>query len=124
MAKIRNLEFRHHNLLTDYASSPILEVAATATDGLAFPVTHPMITKVNAGAEANTLADGEPGQVLNIYMTTAVGASTLTPATSTGWATIVLDTAGDQCTLLYVDDTVGWIIIGATGVAQPPVISI
>ena len=124
MAKATVLEFRHHTLLTEYADSPILSVAAAATDGLTFPLTHPMIQKVNAGAEANTLANGVPNQMLNIYMTTAVGASTLTPATSTGWATIVLDTAGDQCTLYYVNDTVGWIIIGATGVSAPPVISI
>jgi len=95
-------------------------------DALAIPVTHGYVIKTTGGdAEALTLADGDPGQVLIINLTTDGGGDgTLTPATATGWATIVFADAGDQATLLYVDDTIGWIILGAKGVSAPPVTTV
>jgi hypothetical protein len=94
-------------------------------DSLAIPVTHGVVAKTTgADAEALTLANGEPGQLLTIYLATDGGGDgTLTPTTKTGFATIVFADAKDNATLLYVDDTVGWIIVGAAGVAAPPVIS-
>lgn len=92
-------------------------------DSLAIPVTHAYVIKTTGGdAEALTLANGKPGQVLVINLTTDGGGDgTLTPVTATGWATIVFADAGDQSNLLYVDDSIGWIILGMNGVAQPPV---
>ena len=123
MSKITTLEFRHHTLITGYADSPVLSVAA---DVLAIPVTHPYVAKITgADAEALTLANALPGQLLVLNLTTdGGGTGTLTPATSTGFATIVFADVGDQAVLLYVDDTVGWIIIGLSGVAAPPVITL
>jgi hypothetical protein len=97
-----------------------------AADVLAIPVTHAYVIKTTgADAEALTLVDGKPGQILTINLTTDGGGDgTLTPATATGWATIVFADAGDQATLLYVDDTIGWIILGYKGVAAPPVTSV
>lgn len=117
------LEFRHHSLITEYADTPILSVAA---DVLAIPLTHPYIAKITgADAEALTLANGEPGQMTVINLTTDGGGDgTLTPATATGWATIVFADAGDQAVLFYIDDTVGWIIIGTSGASAPPVITV
>ena len=99
---------------------------AVAADALVIPVTHPYVVKTTgADAEALTLADGEAGQVLIVNLAVDGGGDgTLTPATATGWATIVFADAGDQATLLYVDDTVGWVMIGAKGVLQPPVTSV
>lgn len=93
-----------------------------AADVLVIPVTRPMVNKVTgADAEALTLADGLPGQVLVVRLgTDGGGDGTLTPATATGWATIVFADAGDQAVLFYVDDTLGWIIIGLSGKAGPP----
>jgi len=123
MAKAKYMEFRHHDLLTDYDDSPIVAVAA---DVLAIPVTHPYVQKTTGiDAEALTLADGLPGQVLCVELATdGGGVGTLTPATSTGWATILFADAGDRAVLFYVDDTVGWIIIGLSGVAAPPVTTV
>lgn len=123
MAKAAYLEFVHHALKADLPENPVKAVAA---DVLAIPVTHPYVSKTTgADAEALTLADGVPGQVLVVNLATDGGGDgTLTPATATGWATIVFADAGDQAVLLYVDDTIGWIIIGASGVAAPPAISI
>lgn len=123
MAKITNFDFRHYTLTTEYVESATLAVAA---DVLVMPLTHPMILKTTgADAEALTLANGVPGQTITINVTVDGGGDgTLTPSTATGWATIVFADAGDQAILGYVDDTTGWIILGLTGVAAPPVITI
>ena len=96
---------------------------ATAVAGgvLAIPVTHPVVAKTTGGVEALTLADGEPGQVLHIYLAADSGNGTLTPTTKTGFATIVFGDAGDSATLQFIDSTTGWILIGATGASAPPV---
>lgn len=101
-------------------------MVASAADSLAIPVTHPYVAKATgADAEALTLADGTPGQILIINLTTDGGGDgTLTPSTKTGFATIVFADAGDQAVLFYVDDSVGWVILGLSGVAAPPVITV
>lgn len=96
---------------------------AVAEGALVIPVTHAYVAKTSgAGAEACTLANGEPGQVLVINLVVAGGGDiTITPAIATGWATIVLDDAFDQAVLFYVDDNAGWRIWSLTGTAGPPV---
>ena len=122
MAKATLLEFFHHSLITSLGDTPVVTVAA---DILVIPVTHPYVSKTTGGdAEALTLANGEPGQLLIINLAVAGGGTgTLTPVTSTGWATIAFLGAFDQAVLLYVDDTVGWVIIGVSGTDGPPVIA-
>jgi len=95
-------------------------------DSLAIPVTHSYVAKTTgADAEALTLANGEDGQILTITLIVDGGGDgTLTPTTCSGFLTIVFADAGDTATLFYVNDTVGWIILGLTGVAAPPVITI
>lgn len=97
-------------------------IETVAADVLAIPVTHGIVQKTTgADAEALTLANGDPGQVLVINLVTdGGGAGTLTPSTATGWATIVFADAGDQAVLLYVDDTIGWVILGLSGKSGPP----
>jgi len=99
---------------------------ASAADSLAIPVTHEVVTKTTgADAEALTLADGSPGQVLVIVLVADGGGDgTLTPTTKTGFATIVFADAGDTVSLKFVDATVGWVILGSAGVAAPPVITV
>ena len=101
-------------------------VETVAADVLAIPVTHAYVAKTTgADAEVLTLANGKPCQVLVINLTTdGNGDGTLTPATATGWATIVFADAGDQAVLFYVDDDTGWIIFSLTGVAGPPAITV
>lgn len=94
-----------------------------AADVLAIPVTHAYVAKTTGSdAEALTLANGTPGQILVINLTTDGGGDgTLTPTTKTGFTTIVFADAKDQATLLYVNDAVGWILLGAKGASAPPV---
>lgn len=100
--------------------------ATSAADSLAIPVTARYVAKTTgADAEALTLANGVAGQRLNIALVTDGGGDgTLTPATSSGFATIVFADAGDIADLEYVDDTVGWVLVGTAGVAAPPVITV
>lgn len=111
------------NMIVDPTILPEDLTVDSAADSLAIPVTHPIVNKTTGGdAEALTLADGTPGQVLHIILETDGGGDgTLTPATATGWATIVFADAGDKATLMYVDDTIGWILLGAVGKSAPPV---
>ena len=83
------------------------------------------VTSDNPTTAANTvgLADGTPGQMVTIQLTTKgtpswVISKTSFPVTthSTGWATLTFDTSLDQITLLFVDSTYGWVIIGNSGV--------
>lgn len=107
----------------DDASTNFDKTTTSAADALAIPVTHAYVAKTTgADAEALTLANGKPGQVLVVNLTTDGGGDgTLTPATKTGFTAVVFADAGDQATFLYVDDTIGWILVGAKGKAAPPV---
>jgi hypothetical protein len=112
--------------LASMLGTPSLASVASIADSLAIPVTAAYVAKATGSdAEALTLADGVPGQVLTVSLDTDGGGDgTLTPATSTGWATAVFADAGDSVTFKYINDTVGWVVIGSAGVAAPPVISV
>ena len=116
--KTRNLEWRQRS--KEYGS---VDSVAVAENVLPIPVTHPYVAKtIGADAEACTLANGEPGQILVVTAVVAGGgAATITPVTATGWATVILLGAKDQVTLFYANDTAGWIILGAKGTDAPPV---
>lgn len=112
---------------TDVITSFTLEGGvAVAADALVIPVNVAYVAKTTGNdAEALTLANGVPGQMLTISLVADGGGDgTLTPASSSGWATIVFADAGDTITLRYLGATSGWIIVGGTGVAAPPVITI
>lgn len=122
MSRIMRLAEMYHQ--NDYDATEDL-VETVAADVLAIPVTHLYVAKTTgADAEALTLANGKPGQILVINLTTdGGGTGTLTPTTCTGFSTIAFADALDQAVLFYVDDSTGWIILSATGAAGPPVIA-
>lgn len=113
--------------LTKIANVLDLLTSTTVAGGvLAIPVTHRYVAKTTGGAEALTLANGIPNQRLTISLVSDGGDGTLTPTTKTGFSTIVFADVKDTVTLEYIDDTVGWIIVGAIGTAAgggPPVIT-
>lgn len=63
------------------------------------------------------LPNGTPGQMITFIVTTVQsgGSWIITPVTKTGFSTLTMDTANDLATLLYVDDTIGWIILSQAG---------
>ena len=115
---IRLAEILHQN---DYDVTEDLAIAVAA-DALVIPVTHAHVSKTTGDdAEALTLANGKPGQILSVILAVdGGGKGTLTPATSTGWSTIEFDDALDQAILFYVNDEAGWRIWSLTGTGGPP----
>lgn len=81
-----------------------------------------LVTNSDALFTAGTMANGKPGQQLTIF---AAGGSpgngttgnnyTITPTTKTGFVSVKLTATNDFVTFLYVDDTVGWVIVAYGG---------
>ena len=119
MSKVIRIGEIFHQQDSDQTDDLAVDVAA---DELVIPVTHAYVAKTGgADAEACTLANGQPSQLLVINLVVdGGGAITITPATATGWATIVLNEAFDQAVLFYVNDVAGWRIWSLTGTAGPP----
>mgnify|MGYP001297306168 CR=1 FL=1 len=90
-------------------------VSAMTSGSLAIPVTYKYITKaigVGVGA-VHTLADGSDGQIITVLAISRAGSGTavVTPTTKSGYSTVTLDAAWEYVTLLFVDTTVGWVIV-------------
>lgn len=119
-----NLEFIRASDQAKVTGIPAIAGATTKAGGvLAVPITHRVVTMTTGGVEALTLANGVPGQRITIILGTDGGDGTLTPATCTGFATIVFADAKDTASLEYIDDTIGWVLVGYYGTAAPPVVS-
>lgn len=118
--------------VVEFDAMPSFTVTGTFTgttavdaDVLVIPVTHRHVVKaIGADTEALTLADGTPGQMLTISVGTAGGGTaTLTPATATGFATVAFAATLDSITLQYVDDTIGWVVVGKNDASAAPVVA-
>ena len=114
------------SILADNTANDITGSVTVAADELAIPVTNRIVVKTTgADAEALTLASGVAGQRLTITLgTDGGGTGTLTPATATGFVSVALADAGDTVSLEYVDDTVGWILVGAWGATAQPAVTL
>jgi hypothetical protein len=66
------------------------------------------------------LIDGRAGETITILITECVEGQnfTLTPTTKTGFTSLVFEAVGDLVTLLYVNDTVGWVIVSQESVQR------
>lgn len=92
--------------------------------GIAYSVIQKRVGGVGGLDErgwGSLLPNGTPGQELAIQIVALQGSGTwiltVRPTThSTGFTRIVFDTIGDNVVLLYVNDTVGWIIKSMSGV--------
>lgn len=63
-----------------------------------------------------SLPDGNPGMILTVMAATDYGGSwMLMGSTKTGWAGLLFDDIYDSATLLYVDDSIGWVVIASNG---------
>jgi hypothetical protein len=92
-------------------------LASSSTSVGSTNVPYAIIRKfLGAGAEATTLPNGVSGQVLNItVVVSAGGVWTITPGNSRLITSWTMTAADDSITLLYLNDTLGWIVIGAEG---------
>lgn len=106
-----SLTFRTNLLAIGYANGGVSEVVTGTTT---LPVSYGMLKCVISTA-TKTLPDGTEGQLLHIYGYDRIsGTLTIIATTSSGWESIAFDANGDSVTLLYLDDTYGWIIVGAS----------
>ena len=102
------------------------DLAATqAADALAMLTDHAYVAKtIGADAEALTLANGKPGQLVVFnFIVNGGDTGTITPVTCTGFTTIASAAAGDQVVLLYIDDIIGWIIFSTFGLTNQPTVA-
>lgn len=101
---------------------------STESNLLAAALAYGVIKKVGNDSTSDkkySIANGTPGQMITIVITTACASSgdyvisddsvASGVVTKTGWDDIALDAAYDSVTLLYVDDTYGWVVIGQNG---------
>jgi len=71
---------------------------------------------LGAGAEATTLPNGIPGQIANIVVVVSAGGVwTITPTTAQSLTSWTMTAADDSISLLYLNDTIGWMVLGAEG---------
>lgn len=91
--------------------TPTGKTTKDATDA-ALALTHAIIEGTSDADSEWSLANGENGQVLTVVIVTDGGEAVVTPATATGWVTAVLTDDIDTLTVMYIDDTVGWIVLG------------
>lgn len=102
------------------ATSQASTVAAISTS-YAF-VRKVIPSNTDASFNAGTLANGIPGQMLTVYVAGITpsnaqtgGNYTLTPTTTTGFASIKFTAVKDFATFLYLDDTNGWVLLNSGG---------
>jgi len=103
-------------LADDTGGIAYLPTGATTKDvsDAALPLTHAVVQGTSDGTSSWSLPDGNPGQVLSVVIVTDGGDATITPdsLTGCGWASLILADDGDGVTFIFVDATVGWIILG------------
>lgn len=111
MPRATYLQFLTRDRLTQYPEDLVNNVAPGV---LELPVDKPIIKKSASGVESVTLPAGTPGQVILVQFIVGTSLS-LTPNKSTGFTSVGFLHAKDQVTLMYVDDIMGWIILGVVG---------
>src|SRR3990167_4241284 len=94
-------------------------VKSSSTNLTADTMAHSIIIK-HIGADGSVdetgvgtvLPNGTPGQVLTLVAgeVQSGGSWIVTPATTTGFTSLTFDASGERTTLLYLDDTYGWIV--------------
>ncbi len=107
-----DLTFQTNLLALGIANGGVSEMVSGST---AIPVTYAHVNIVIT-ARTITMVDGKVGQVIVLKGFARIGGTlSIDPATSFGFRTITMDTNGETTTLLWIDDSKGWVVIGATG---------
>jgi len=112
-------------LLTNGRVNAVLTLQSSSTEIAETNVPYSVILKIigSTGGLDETdggirLADAKAGQVLVISIIGPEGSGDLviTPVTATGFTTLTFDTVLDSATLMYFNDTLGWVVISTTSV--------
>lgn len=89
-------------------------VSQMTTGSTVIPTSYRAV-RMTCSTKTNTLANGVEGQVLHLRAYDATGTLTISPATSYGWADATMTTNGDELTLWYANDTLGWMVLSTRG---------
>ena len=112
-------------LLTNGRVNAVLTLQSSSTEIAETNVPYSVILKIigSTGGLDETdggirLADAKAGQILVISIIGPEGSGDLviTPVTATGFTTLTFDTVLDSATLMYFNDTLGWVVISTTSV--------
>jgi hypothetical protein len=118
LATSENITFRTTIMATGY-NAGVTTCESPVTHLQSGQLAFGMIQKeLDSPTDQTGLIDyGAVGQMLTIQLTSkAAGNYILYPNCAyTGWNTITFDTVGDSITLLYLDVTSGWIVVGNSG---------
>jgi len=93
-------------------------LASSSTSVGSTSVAYAVVRKFIGGGEASstTLPNGIAGQVLTLIVAgDANGTWTVSPSNSRLFTSAVLQADDDLLSLLYLNDTLGWIVIGSSG---------
>lgn len=111
-------------LVTIGRVNAILEMPSSSTLITGANVPYALILKNVGGTGLDDtdggarLANGKPGATLTIFIKSISGGSgddfIVTPITKTGFTLLTFDAIKEYATLLYVDDTIGWIVQSAS----------
>jgi hypothetical protein len=73
---------------------------------------------IGTTGQVGTIANGVAGQILFIRIDTCDTGSTfvLTPTNCWGFTSLTFNAVNDEATLLYINDTYGWVLIGSNSV--------
>lgn len=107
--------------------APVGGATSMTTAQTAVPTSYTYVRKAIASLtdpafSTGTLADGVPGQLLTIEITAVSNHGTwrLTPSRKTGFLYLTFEAVGDRVTMLYLDNTSGWIILDNSSVQYFP----
>ena len=105
---------------TLYLGFTSIQGTSTMVSGsTAIPVAYSVVHKVigQSGDSVGTLADGTVGQVLYIDVSSDAGAYNwvVTPTTKNGYTSFTMNATNQYVVLMFIDTTVGWIIIDHRG---------
>ena len=118
-----DLKFRTNLIAEGRYGSSVLTLESSSTPIEAAQLAYSVILKRIGGAGGldgigvgTELANGTPNQVLTLMAIYREGSGTwvVTPDTATGFTKLTFDADSEYATLLYVNDTVGWVIRGTS----------
>lgn len=93
-------------------------VSSVATDTTTLTTTGYSLFTVKVATTTLTVANGQEGEIVTLLGEEGsdTGTLTISATTKTGWTSVSMDTVRDSLTLLYLNSTSGWIIIGSNSV--------
>lgn len=105
-------------LTTGVTTSIVCKTSSGACNNVATTESTALTVKYTGGswAESFVIANGQRDQVKTYVLAIDGGQDfTVSPTTKTGFVSATLNDVKDSVTIKYIDDTIGWVLIGNNG---------